>query len=739
MINKFNFLLVILFIPLFTYSQIDEYGTYYNNGVLSGLGAINGGYASVPGNTLLNQLNAGTIEAWVYLTQYNSSGSYIYEKGNSIRFGVNNGPAVFRPFMDINGSSFVSNGFVSVALNRWVHLAGVFSVTGSVTTVTFYIDGALYGSPVSNNVVPVNTSDSVTIGGSRLTNSSGVTGNVDEVRYWSVARTAAQLTKCRFTGIGDGLDANLNSAITASDEYNGLVASWNFNGQGLLVNESINNLIAYLRRGAVTADSPLPGQPVPYNLVCYFPSTPSSYIKVPDNDVFDRVNSGTIDGWINPLNIFNSEIISKTSTPSVTTFRVFLNQGYLNLQLGSDTASGPPVFPTLLRHFAVTWKLNGSQYAVKFYTNGKLTSTSNITASMQLNTNPVIIGNIQQGGSAFAGYMDEIRVWGKDLTSDEITANMFVSGRSGGPFLNNNLLACWNFDGNLKNFSLTNGINGSFNTSSGNECRFSAYENETNSGQINVSLIPFPTVLNNRDSSFPGGFAVKAPFKILPLGTSVYDTILIQGNVQLNNVQVFLSVDQPQLGNIVITLKAPNGHEVTLLNNSGGQGSNILTIFKDGSTSLVNFLPPWSYTAAPVQTMGNFNSSGSAGQWILKVVNNNVAANGNLKGWGIRINNSLTAIQPVNSSIPEKFTLYQNYPNPFNPSTEIMFDIPESANVNLTVYDMLGQQVAVLADEFKKAGSYKVSFNASNLASGTYFLRLNSGSLFVVKKMILFK
>lgn len=739
MINKSKILLVIFFIQVFTYSQTDEYGTYYNNGVLSGLGASNGGYASVPGNTLLNLQNAGTIETWVYLNQHNTSSSFIYEKGNSIRFGINGGPSVFRPFMDINGSSFASNGLLSIPLNRWVHLAGVFSVAGSATTVTFYVDGAIYGSPVTNNVVPANTADSVTIGGSRLSISNGVTGFVDEVRYWAAARTASQIAKCRFTGIGDGVDANLNSAITAGDEYSGLVASWTFNGQGTAVDESINNLNAYLRRGAFTANSPLPGQPVPYNMVCYFASTPSSYIKVPDNDVFDRVNSGSIDGWIQPINIFNSEIISKISTPSNATFRVFLNQGYLHLQLGSDTASGPPVFPGMLSHFAVTWKLNGSQYSVKFYTNGALSGSSIITANMQLNANPVIIGNIQQGGSAFAGNMDEIRVWGKDLTADEVSSFMFVSGRSGGPFINNHLLACWNFDGNLKNFSQTPGINGSFNTAPGNECRFSAYENESNTGQITVNLYPFPTVLNNRDSSFPGGFAVKAPYKGLLFGTPVYDTISIPGNVQLNNIQVFLSIFQPLLSSMVVTLKAPNGTEITLLNNSGGQGNSVHTILKDGSTPLANFLPPWSYTADPVQTMGNFNNSGSAGLWIIKVVNNNVSANGRLKGWGIRINNTLTALQSVSGVIPGSFRLYQNYPNPFNPSTEILFDLPESGNLKLDVFDMLGQEVAVLADEYKTAGSYRISFDASHLASGTYFFRLRSGSFSAVKKMILFK
>jgi hypothetical protein len=75
------------------------------------------------------------------------------------------------------------------------------------------------------------------------------------------------------------------------------------------------------------------------------------------------------------------------------------------------------------------------------------------------------------------------------------------------------------------------------------------------------------------------------------------------------------------------------------------------------------------------------------------------------------------------------FKLHQNYPNPFNPTTTIRFDIRTSGNVSLKVYDVLGREVAVLADEYLRAGSYERVFEASNLSSGVYFytLRVTSG------------
>ncbi len=78
---------------------------------------------------------------------------------------------------------------------------------------------------------------------------------------------------------------------------------------------------------------------------------------------------------------------------------------------------------------------------------------------------------------------------------------------------------------------------------------------------------------------------------------------------------------------------------------------------------------------------------------------------------------------------PEEFELSQNFPNPFNPSTTIRFGIRTSGNVSLKVYDVLGREVAVLADEYLRAGSYERVFEAGNLSSGVYFytLRVTSG------------
>jgi len=91
------------------------------------------------------------------------------------------------------------------------------------------------------------------------------------------------------------------------------------------------------------------------------------------------------------------------------------------------------------------------------------------------------------------------------------------------------------------------------------------------------------------------------------------------------------------------------------------------------------------------------------------------------------------------SDIPSTFKLYQNYPNPFNPTTTISYDLPERSKVKLTVYNILGQEVATLVDGEQEPGRYDVKFDASGLPSGIYFYRLQAGNFIEQKKMILIK
>ena len=110
---------------------------------------------------------------------------------------------------------------------------------------------------------------------------------------------------------------------------------------------------------------------------------------------------------------------------------------------------------------------------------------------------------------------------------------------------------------------------------------------------------------------------------------------------------------------------------------------------------------------------------------------------------GHNYNTTVDVEEEINTTLPTEFVLNQNYPNPFNPSTIISFQLPASSNVTLKVYDILGNEVATLVNEYKNAGTYEIDFNPAssikNSASGVYFYRLQAGDYLETKKMLLLK
>jgi len=98
-----------------------------------------------------------------------------------------------------------------------------------------------------------------------------------------------------------------------------------------------------------------------------------------------------------------------------------------------------------------------------------------------------------------------------------------------------------------------------------------------------------------------------------------------------------------------------------------------------------------------------------------------------------------TSVGEPSREISSAFRLEQNYPNPFNPNSEIRYQISEFRHVKLAVYDLLGREVAVLVNERKAPGSYTAQFNASGLASGVYFCRIQVGNFLQSKEMLVIK
>ena len=111
-----------------------------------------------------------------------------------------------------------------------------------------------------------------------------------------------------------------------------------------------------------------------------------------------------------------------------------------------------------------------------------------------------------------------------------------------------------------------------------------------------------------------------------------------------------------------------------------------------------------------------------------------------IEAYLIKLAPDVSDVEDGNSFIqPEKYSLLQNFPNPFNPSTKVKYSIPQTSQVQIKVFDVLGNQIETFVDEEKLAGTYELTWSAANLPSGVYFYRLKAGSFIETKKMILAK
>ncbi len=108
-------------------------------------------------------------------------------------------------------------------------------------------------------------------------------------------------------------------------------------------------------------------------------------------------------------------------------------------------------------------------------------------------------------------------------------------------------------------------------------------------------------------------------------------------------------------------------------------------------------------------------------------------------GFSITIRPEGVSVETEPNEQPEQFSLEQNYPNPFNPSTRIQYSVAENGPVTLTIYNVMGQQVETLVNKAQSTGTYRVSWNAANMASGIYYYRLQAGNQILTRQMTLIK
>ena len=750
-------------------NQTDEYGGV-NGGIfyMEGLGAT-GDYLNVPHDGAFNQNVDGSIDAWVYVTSTGvqmivakgatqATVSFALFVGNTNKLGLRIGNSIV--------GSDDANDF---PLNTWTHVAVTWDDNGGGFDVRFYIDGIQSGTTQNlAGTMPLNTDD-MRIGSSEYNNGS-FHGYIDEVRFWNPVLSITQIRSNRFIGLGEALFSNFDGTnFDGSESYDGLISSWTFNSGFLsLVFDNVGGHNGTLTGNADYGNATY-GNPLPYNNALYFPTSGGNdnLVNIRDTTTFDNfiTTDGTIEMWVRLSSIpgTTTHFISKGSTGPTNTFLFGLSGSspgklFFNIAGNAVTSTGPAVPTSDWSHIAVTWNDIGSNILVKFYLNGELNDSLIMnTSSIPTNNDPIRLGVSQAfpgGSSPVNTYFDGIRIWNEDMQLDSLRKIMFATTSAIADVVGDaRLLASWEFDGNLVPAGRFHTMRGTFSTGTTNNCRFSSYTNESSStgSVLTLDLFGHPTTIKRPgtfDPAFPYGSYIHPVFENVPDNnpSGISDVITVGPSFPENtvtSVELFLSVEGSRVGDLQVTLTAPNGQERTVVNNHGGTNNHIHTIFYDGAAANVTsteFVAPWSHGVQPFQAFGDFSASPTHGDWTLKVSDGTAGTTHTLLGWGIRLNGqTAVGIQQITSQVPQKYELSQNYPNPFNPSTSIKFALPKSSLVTLKIYDIVGREVATLVNQELNAGTFEYSFDGSKLTSGVYFYRIDAGDFTEIKKMMLVK
>ena len=128
---------------------------------------------------------------------------------------------------------------------------------------------------------------------------------------------------------------------------------------------------------------------------------------------------------------------------------------------------------------------------------------------------------------------------------------------------------------------------------------------------------------------------------------------------------------------------------------------------------------------------------GTVGQSVIGITTN--SKNIQSLGFWYHAKDLVTAIEQISDIMPDEYRLEQNYPNPFNPTTTIQFSIPKPSFVTIILFNVRGEKVTKLIEEEKQPGVYQTIFDASELATGVYFYRINAGEFVQMKKLMILK
>lgn len=232
--------------------------------------------------------------------------------------------------------------------------------------------------------------------------------------------------------------------------------------------------------------------------------------------------------------------------------------------------------------------------------------------------------------------------------------------------------------------------------------------------------------------------------KVIPAGSTVRDTIHVSQAGNIKDVRVNININHPNNAEVMINLLKVAYYPipVTFFVWNGCSGSNFInTNFTDtAALSIYQGTAPYTGYFRGSDSLSRFKNLSMQGDWILIVHDLDASVTGTFNGWGITFAYENTvSVTKESETVPSEYCLLQNFPNPFNPVTNIKFSIPESGYTKIEIFNMLGQRIEILVDEYLNKGNYKTTFNGNGYPSGVYFCKITSGNFRQTSKMLLLK
>ena len=640
-------------------------------------------YISVPNSTSLNFTGSFSIEVWVNPSVTGGASKGIVSKGGS--FGTS---LIYALRLQTGRLLFATNGAprlftkssTVIAANKWTHVAATYNSSSGV--FRFYINGIPDTTSTIAAAAPASNTDSMYVGLSGA--STPYSGQMDELRLWNKELSSTEVATYYRTSMAE-----------VSGVYNGLVMSMTFQDENSLgadfntreISGNGNNGNA---RNVTAVDQSINPYSTIHNNESVQLNGTNSYLTGKDTSTLDASTSVTVECWVYPVSNAACSYVSKGAATRVYFLGWDGTKVIAKINNTTINVGNAAVPLNQWSHLALVYKNSGPY---NLFLNGKsqfagFSGLGNITNS----TDSLYIGGGSGSLTEFTGYIDEVRISKDHFKSEyEILTSMYNSADAGNdpdPVSTN---IAYNLDGILVD-NVNNG---------GPKLRFVGGAKFSHPA---TTFAPVSPMTRDESGNFSKGYYIKTSLKPVPnnvfnsLSVTTSDTITVNQNVTISDLNLFVAINHQATSNLDITLIAPNGDSVKVFANQSANTANqgLVTIFDDqADSSLSNSrFSTFSPVFKPLNSLNSvLTGDKSQGKWILKVTDNNLSdagsSGGILYAWGFQLNNQTETKLNLNIR-----AIMQGF---YNPSTDLM--IRDSLRIfireQLSPYSILDSSIAL--------------------------------------------